>query len=231
MRIDGTMFMHHERLASLLKLLDPSTPGFVGAPRRITSAFSFPGDAEFFSTNIRIKKGGDPLGCVGDLGWYCIRLALVVFRWEAPTSVRALQTAATDGEGVPIEVSAEVYFGQGKERVLSLHCSFRHSLRQWFEIETDGGKMIRCDDFVIPTAENGARLTVLEGSLTPPTPTEHASGECCQEACMWDALAGLTRGGGDPEFWGSASLSTQAVADAIIESCAAGNVEVQVRKP
>ena len=29
-------------------------------------------DAEFFATNIRVKRDADPLGCVGDLGWYCM---------------------------------------------------------------------------------------------------------------------------------------------------------------
>lgn len=67
--MDGTMFMHHERLGQLQSLFTASSPGYLGEPRRISSAFSFPGDESFFSTNIRMKADGDPLGCVGDLGW------------------------------------------------------------------------------------------------------------------------------------------------------------------
>lgn len=148
--MDGTMFVHHERMGALLRRFDPAAPDYLGAPRRITAAFSFPGDADFFATNIRMKKGADPLGCVGDLGWYCVRFALAVFGWqEMPSSVHALQSKATE-EGVPVDVSAEVYFGAAKERVLAVHCSFRHTLRQWAEVETEAEKLVRLEDFVLP---------------------------------------------------------------------------------
>jgi predicted dehydrogenase len=178
--MDGTMFMHHERLQQLLKLFDPNEPNNLGRPRRVTSAFSFPGDADFFSTNIRIKKDADPLGCVGDLGWYNVRLALAVFGWELPTSVHAVQAKATD-DGVPVDVTADVYFGADKARILSLHCSFRHTLRQWAEIETTGEKLVRVEDFVLPTIEDGAKYTVISGSLAPVPIVEHKCGPCCQE--------------------------------------------------
>ena len=240
--MDGTMFMHHERLSKLLALFDPSAATYVGTPRRITSAFSFAGDADFFATNIRIKKGGDPLGCVGDLGWYCVRLALCCFQWEMPTAVHAIQAAATE-DGVPVDVTAEVYFGAKRERSLSLHCSFRHTLRQWAEVETTHEKMVRIDDFVLPTVEDGTTLTVHTGAFEPPPPTKLASGACVQEVCMWDALAKLVRGGAtasgggvgggtssgrDAAFWAEAALKTQHVVDAIVESCAVGR-EVRVR--
>ena len=159
-----------------------SAATYVGTPRRITSAFSFAGDADFFATNIRIKKGGDPLGCVGDLGWYCVRLALCCFQWEMPTAVHAIQAAATE-DGVPVDVTAEVYFGAKRERSLSLHCSFRHTLRQWAEVETTHEKMVRIDDFVLPTVEDGTTLTVHTGAFEPPPPTKLASGACVQEVC------------------------------------------------
>ena len=48
---------------------------------------------------------------------------------------------------------------------------------------------------------------------------------------MWDALAELHRGGGEPHFWGVAALKTQAVCDAIVASCNSGNVEMPVTLP
>ena len=33
--------------------------------------FTFDGGADFLQNDIRVKKDGDLLGCVGDLGWYC----------------------------------------------------------------------------------------------------------------------------------------------------------------
>lgn len=75
--MDGVMFMHHKRMQYLFKHLnDP----FCGDVQKIVSAFSFNGtNSDFFATDIRTKVDGDLLGAMGDLGWYCIRLALLVF--------------------------------------------------------------------------------------------------------------------------------------------------------
>ena len=64
--MDGTMFMHHDRYCSLLKHLNDPV---VGEVKHIRSSFSFNGGQEFLDTNIRASKEGDPLGCLGDLGW------------------------------------------------------------------------------------------------------------------------------------------------------------------
>lgn len=53
---------------------------------QISSAFSFPCTQEFLQDNIRVKPDLDPLGCLGDLGWYNTRIALLACGWEAPKS-------------------------------------------------------------------------------------------------------------------------------------------------
>lgn len=74
--MDGTMFMHHPRTIALQDTLrDPSA----GMLRRVNTCFNFSTDEEFLRSNIRVKSDGDPLGVLGDLGWYCIRLGLVAF--------------------------------------------------------------------------------------------------------------------------------------------------------
>ncbi len=47
------------------------------------------GDAEFLANDIRVKKGLDGLGCLGDMGWYCVRAALWAYGFEKPVSVSA----------------------------------------------------------------------------------------------------------------------------------------------
>lgn len=61
--MDGTMFVHAPRTRRIVK----SIPN----PNRIHMNFTFDGGAEFLQNDIRVKKDGDLLGCVGDLGWYC----------------------------------------------------------------------------------------------------------------------------------------------------------------
>jgi predicted dehydrogenase len=65
--MDGLMFHHHARMRKLLqRLADP----VCGRVSRITSGFSFCSDDAFKKDNIRCSPDGDPLGCLGDLGWY-----------------------------------------------------------------------------------------------------------------------------------------------------------------
>lgn len=47
------------------------------------------GDAAFLANDIRVKKGLDSLGCLGDMGWYCVRASLWAYNFEKPVSVSA----------------------------------------------------------------------------------------------------------------------------------------------
>jgi hypothetical protein len=47
------------------------------------------GSDDFLRGNIRVSKDLDGLGCLGDLGWYCIRAALWAYDYELPRSVQA----------------------------------------------------------------------------------------------------------------------------------------------
>src|SRR5215831_4300312 len=83
--MDGVMFMHSRRLPRLRELLDDVQS--VGEVKRITSAFSFYGGPDFLTSNIRGNARLEPYGCLGDLGWYCIRLALWAVQWNMPDQV------------------------------------------------------------------------------------------------------------------------------------------------
>lgn len=228
--MDGTMFVHHPRHHALLQLLASDDAPIGGYPTRITSNFSFRGDENFFKSNIRTSADADSLGCIGDLGWYCIRLALTVFGWQKPTAVRAIVNRHVGGDGgVPTDVDAQITFGStpsGESRVLKFHASFHHTFRQTFEIETTGDRLISCGDFVLPKSELGAEPLVLRTSLKlvdldtrVNTIDERIDvGPACQESLMWDAFAvgcreGLSGGSMD---WEIAALRTQAVCDAVM---------------
>ena len=111
--MDGTMFVHTNRTHQLLEYCRDEEK--VGKIQRIEGAFSFMGkqDApDFFETNVRCQKEADPLGCMGDLGWYCVYMALLVFHATAlarPVAARAVDFQCTE-DGVPIEALCTVYF-------------------------------------------------------------------------------------------------------------------------
>ena len=128
--------------------------------RRVTAAFSFGATEQFLrgSESARAAED-DPLGCLGDLGWYCARAGLLAFGPDAnPKSCQATVTDS-NAQGVPLDVAGVCYFDDERKKVLSFHCSFLHPLRQWLEVVGDH-KVLTCDDFVIPRFAKDCAYTV-----------------------------------------------------------------------
>ena len=151
--MDGTMFMHHPRFLAMARLFDDKLHWH---PMRVTAAFTFYGGPAFLDQgNIRTRVDGDPLGCLGDVGWYCVRIGLCAFRGERPLHVVARLHDSSETGNIPFDLDCDVYYKDG--RLLTFHCSFKHHFRQWFEaVSVDpryGSRIIRCDDFVIPRRE------------------------------------------------------------------------------
>jgi len=114
--LDGTMFAHHGRMQLILEKCKQNELGKI---QRIDSCFSFLGDESFFDNNIRCHKDMDPLGAIGDLGWYCVRFAVMVFGQvdnAAPTRVKVVDYTCND-QGVPMDATCLVKF----EKVTSVH--------------------------------------------------------------------------------------------------------------
>lgn len=80
--MDGVMFMHGARLPKMRETLDDGQS--IGDIRRIVAQFTFRSGEDFLQKNIRANAELEPLGCVGDLGWYTIRLAL----WAMKSTLR-----------------------------------------------------------------------------------------------------------------------------------------------
>ena len=113
--MDGVMFMHSRRLPLLRQVLDDGQS--VGTVRRIASQFSFKASEEFLTSNIRASSDLEPLGCLGDLGWYNIRFYPVGHELtDFPSALRAASWRSMPGEGgqpVPVEFSGELFFAGG----------------------------------------------------------------------------------------------------------------------
>lgn len=157
--MDGVMFMHNRRLQQLREVLEDA--GSVGPLKRITSQFSFLGGDDFLRRNIRADGALEPLGCLGDLGWYCIRLALWAMKWEMPVEVsgRILtqSAAATSGLAVPTAFSGELVFPDGVSA--DFHCSFTAEHHQWAMLTGTKG-YVRIPDFVLPFTGSGLAFEV-----------------------------------------------------------------------
>ncbi|WP_436716493.1 Gfo/Idh/MocA family oxidoreductase [Roseiconus lacunae] len=146
--MDGVMFDHSKRIGNVR---DAVAQGQLGDIRRIQTHFSFTGDKEFQNDNIRTDPVLERHGCLGDLGWYCIRMILWAMDFQAPAQVsgRTIRKLTRDGvDGwVPGEFSGELVFENGP--TASFFCSFFSANQQTATISGETG-YISLDDYVLP---------------------------------------------------------------------------------
>ena len=147
--MDGVMFMHSRRLDAMREVLDDGRS--VGQVKRITSEFSFGAPEEFFQGNIRTQSRLEPLGCLGDLGWYNLRFVLWVMNGQLPLSVcghvLSEHQRPDSPAPVPTDFSAELFYPHGVSA--GFYCSFRTEIQQWAIVSgTRGGLYV--PDFVLP---------------------------------------------------------------------------------
>jgi predicted dehydrogenase len=143
--MDGVMFDHSLRLPALKQAF--ADPGAFGRLRRIQSHFSFCGDDSFEAANIRASAELEPHGCLGDLGWYCIRLSLWAANDRLPIAVSGRAISTYEGGSVPSEFQGELKFSD--DLTAGFFCSFRCVNQQTAIISGDRG-YITMDDFVVP---------------------------------------------------------------------------------
>ena len=233
--MDGVMFMHSRRLESIRKTLADHQS--VGMLKRITSEFTFGAGSEFFTTNIRGHSSLEPLGCLGDLGWYNIRFTLWAMNWELPTGVAGHMLSEyrpLDGSApVPTEFAAELFFDNGVSA--SFYCSFLTEIQQWANLAGTRGS-IQVPDFVLPRYGTELAFDVsnpiynitgcdfnMEEHIRRCAVREYSnSAENAQETNMVRRFAELVLSGQRDDSWGEMSLKTQQVLDACLQSARSG---------
>ncbi len=239
--MDGVMFDHSRRLGEVCKAI--RSEGDLGQLRRISTHFSFHGDDAFQQNNIRTDSVLEPHGCLGDLGWYCIRFTLWAAGLQMPThlSARTLTwLAGEDSEGeVPGEFSAELKFSD--DLSASLFCSFLTVNQQTAILSGDRG-YLSIDDFVLPFYDAEASWTrhqhVLEidncrwnfrRHSERSAIAEYPSGEKnAAEVNMVRRLAECALTGKLDPLYPELTLKTQRIVDACRRSDAAGGATIEL---
>ena len=226
--MDGVMFMHGARLNRIREALDDDK--CVGPLRRISSAFSFLGSGGFSDNNIRVDGRLEPTGCLGDLGWYCIRIALWATKWQLPHTVTGRILAQSEPTGgrkpAPTDFSAELIFDNGISS--GFYCSFLAAYQQWAFVSGVNG-WVWVPDFVHPfnsrepafeVNQKEIRLPVVAGVKT--TPPGDDLGELghptAQNTIMFRNFANQVFSEKLNDEWPMWALKTQQVMDACFES-------------
>ncbi len=232
--MDGVMFMHGRRLQRLRRAVDRE----VGRVRHIASQFSFLSDDEFMRSNIRANGLLEPLGCLGDLGWYCLRFTLWAMNDAEPVHVTGRIHSETRQAGetpaVPLEFSGTLTFADNASA--SFYCSFTTETAQWAVISGRKG-LLHVPDFVLPFSGQrtrfdftrsefvikGCRFDMHEGRHTTEIDEPASNAPGSQESAMFQAFSKLVLTGKiDPE-WPKISLLTQRVLDACMRSAREGS--------
>jgi predicted dehydrogenase len=211
--------MHDPRYASLRGLLDDGLT--VGGVKRVTSAFSFLGDEEFAGKDIRSQTGMEPAGCLGDLGWYCLRGSLWAMEWELPHRVsgRVLESVPrADGHGAIMEFSGELDFPGGASA--SFYCSFLSPDQMWLNISGTAGSL-RVPDFVVPSPDNDTDWEI--GHQRVPRAKDPGM---TNESRMFSRFADEARKEEPDTRWAEVSIKTQLVQDACALSARLGRAVV-----
>ncbi len=229
--MDGVMYMHSRRMESLRSVLDDGES--VGEIRRIATQFSFRAPDDFVAGNIRVSSALEPQGCLGDLGWYTIRMALWVMQYELPTQVvgRMLSShgRSDSPEPVPTEFSAELLFPSGVSA--GFYCSFLTEHQQWVNISGSRGHLT-IPDFVLPNYGNEVAFDVqnavfdingcafrMESHPRRIATAEYSDAHpTAQETLLFRDFSALALSGSPDDSWPSISLKTQQVLDACLAS-------------
>lgn len=229
--MDGVMFMHSSRLPMVRELLDSQE--YLGELNRMYCHFSFVGDADFFKHNIRVNSDLEPYGCLGDLGWYCIRAFLWTMKGQLPIEVRGRTLKELQGvdspKSVPGAFSADMMFPGNVSA--SFYCSFTSQNQQILNLNGTKGYM-RLNDFVLPY--HGSEVTAftgmdhfqidncdfhMENHLKRHSVREYDAGEqSAQEVRMIRHFAQLVNSGNTSDAWPEWTQKTQKVLDACFES-------------
>jgi predicted dehydrogenase len=242
--MDGVMFMHSRRFNPIREAVNDGQS--IGQMRRIVSHFSFGAPPEFFQGNIRAHSELEPLGCLGDLGWYCIRFILCMLDGKLPTRVcghlLASRGRPDSPAPVPTEFSAELFYPEGLSA--SLYCSFLAEIQQWAVVGGTKG-FIHVPDFVLPNygaeaafevfnpvfhvagcdfnmEEHRQRVAVREYGNSAPN---------SQESNMFRNFAALALSARPDESWGAMVLKTQQVVDACLRSASSDGRTVEIAEP
>lgn len=241
--MDGVMFMHSTRMEAMRRVLDDDCS--VGTIRRIASQFSFCADEDWVSSNIRASSQLEPAGCLGDLGWYTIRIILWAMKYEMPVEVRGRilhGVRRPDSDAVvPMEFQGELHFSNGVSA--TFFNSFRANHQQWFHVSGTKG-YLSCQDFVLPYLGNEVCFEVgqhnfaadgcifnMEKSLRTHQQFEYSNNhETAQETRLFRQFAELVNSGQRDPFWPEVALKTQLVLDAALESATQDGAAVSVRQ-
>lgn len=202
--MDGTHFAHHPRTAELQARRD----GWIGATTLVDSSCAFNLQDR---SNIRYNTKLEPMGAIGDVGWYNMRAAVECLPSGLKLESVHAELRRDEETGAAIGGTGELRFEGGAKSTWS--CGFdAKSSSMHVHIEGEGGQ-IEMPGFLFQESDNSARLVVKEGDAEPTT--HSIASNKPGSVLMFEDMAAAAA---DPSLradWATRTRRTQALLDAI----------------
>ena len=156
--MDGTHFVHHPRTHDIRATMQES----VGWPWSLDSAFQFGLEDR---GNIRYNTNLEPLGAIGDAGWYNMRAIVEYLSPNADLRSACTYLRRDKETGAAISGSGVVVFEDGATS--TWNCGFDSGAVN-MDLRISGANgVIRLDDFVAGDADGSASYTLHKGGFGP----------------------------------------------------------------
>ena len=209
--MDGTHFVHHPRTTSIQSRMTDQ----IGTPWSVDSAFQFSLPDR---SNIRYDPNLEPMGAIGDAGWYNMRAAVEFLSPEAVLQASDAYLRRDRETGAAIGGSGILAFDGGATS--TWNCGF-DSGAVVMDLRVSGRVgSINIDDFLGQDPDNSAKYLYRKGGWGPGAVRESIRIESALSgaALMFEDFAAAIADASLRARWMQASERTQALLDAAWES-------------
>lgn len=212
--MDGTHFVHHPRTREVSDGISES----VGGVWSVASAFQFNlGD----KGNIRYNPALEPMGAIGDAGWYNMRAAVEYLAPDAELESADAYLRRDADTGAAVSGSGVLRFTDGSTS--TWNCGFDSGAVVADLRITGTGGVVSIDDFLSQSDDGSADYLFRSGGWGPgaESKTVTVASALPGAALMFEDFAAAIAEPALREQWMQASLRTQTLLDAVWESALA----------
>ncbi len=212
--MDGTRFVHHPRTHALKRDMLANT----GRPLSIASAFQF---ALSDRSNIRYNAELEPMGAIGDAGWYNMRATV---EYLAPGTEAVSVNAVLRRDDVSNTVIAGAGVIQMNDGSTSTwNCAYDIGGSVMDCVITGKQGAIRVHNFLRQDPDHSASYHFLKGGAGPDVDgVQRIESSQLDGATMFDTFATIAADASLRDDWATATLRTQRLLDASWVSAVAG---------
>jgi len=205
--MDGTHFVHHPRTLDIKANRDERL-GFVWS---VASAFQFNlGDRG----NIRFNPELEPMGAIGDAGWYNMRAAVEYLPPDVVLDTVSAHLRRDEETGAAISGTGVLDFTDGSTS--TWNCGFDSGAVVMDLRITGTGGVINIDDFLSQNRDGSADFLYRKGGWGGGTSDEiNIPSEKPGAALMFEDMAAAAADTSLREQWMTATENTQALLDAV----------------